>query len=574
MGLIGWSLRAMPEPPSVTRFDYDLLEGQSLRTPGWPLLAVSPDGRHFVYNTQDGLYLRAMDELEARLIPGTEPLLDSIAFSPDGQSVTYWDISAQLKRISISGGAPVAISDIGGLFGVSWQTDGMIYFGENEGISRVSANGGTPELMIPLEDIGNYGAELLPDGDSVLFSVTRPPDWDAAQIVVQSLSTGERTVLIEGGNDARYVSTGHIIYALGDTLLAVAFDPDTLTVSGGTVPVVQGVMRSTTGQSGLAHYGVSENGTLVYVSGSVVPVTRTLVWVDREGREELIDAPPRAYTSPRISPDGTKVALNPRDQENDIWTWDLVRETLTRLTFDPGQDRIPAWSPDSLRIAWSQEGDGNNGDGLFWRAADGTGPAEQLAQSNGEIYPASFLADATAIVVYGDFTGANSNDDIAIVQLDGGDQTATPLLESTFSERYPEVSPDGRWLAYTSNESGRYEIYVRSFPDVDAGGRWQVSTGGGTQPLWARDGQELFYRNSDAMMAVSIETDPSFVAGNPEIVFEDQFLMINQGGRDYDVSLDGERFLMIKDVEDTSATSQIIVVENWFEELKRLVPTE
>ncbi|MEE8094154.1 MAG: protein kinase, partial [Gammaproteobacteria bacterium] len=579
VGFIAWSLwptpEPEPEPPYLTRFDYDLPEDQAFRNTGWPLMALSPDGRHFAYNTQDGLYLRTMDELEARLIPGTEPILDTVTFSPDGQSLAYWDVSNQLKRIAISGGAPVVICELSDVSSVSWESDGTILYSASTGILRVSANGGTPELVIPTVD-GEffYGPRLLPDGDSVLFSVTstQTQGWDDARIVAQSLSTGERIVLVEGGSDARYLPPGHLVYALGDGLFAVAFDPDSLTVFGGAVPLVQGVMRASAGQTGVANYGVSNDGTLVYVTGSVTPDTRTLLWVDRDGHEEPIDVPPRTYVKPRISPDGTKVALDVRDQDFDIWIWDLGRETLTRLTFDPGQDEFPVWSPDGQQIAFSVTGGGGpaatSNTSLFWRAADGTGSAERLAESSGQMFPTSFLPDAAGILVYGTVT-TDQGDDIAIVRLEGEDR-ATPLLETTFEESYPALSPDGRWLAYVSDESGNNEIFVRPCPDIVAG-RWQVSTGGGTQPFWARDGRELFYRNGEAVITVPIQTDPSFTVGNPEVMFEGDYI-IEQGGPNYDVSPDGERFLMIKQIEDASATSQIIVVQNWFEELKRLAP--
>ena len=223
------------------------------------------------------------------------------------------------------------------------------------------------------------------------------------------------------------------------------------------------------------------------------------------------------------------------------------------------------WSPDGLRIAYSsQQGDG--GDGLFWQAADGTGSVEQLAESPGQIFPTSFLPDATGLLVYG---AVGSSDDIAIFRLEG-EENAIPLLETTFEELNAEVSPDGRWMAYSSDESGRHEIYVRPFPDIDAG-RWQVSTGGGVQPLWARNGRELFYRDGDALIVVSIQTDSSFTQGNPEVVFEDKYVG-GLTGRSYDISPDGERFLMIRQAGDASGMAQIIVVQNWFEELMRLAP--
>jgi len=566
------SVSAVPGPLHVNHFDYHLPPDQSFRNTNRRVMALSPDGRHFVYNTGDGLYLRSMGELEARLIPGTEPSLNSPAFSPNGQAVAYWEFRAgQLKRIAISGGAPVVIANVPtSPGGVSWGVDGTVLFSHPEGILRVSANGGTPELIIPAEDDALYGPELLPDGDSVLFSVITAGNQDAGQIVVQSLSTGERRVLVEGGSDASYLPTGHLIYALGDGLFAVRFDLDSLAVFGGAVPLVQGVMRARSDLTASANYGVSEDGTLVYVAGTVAALERTLVWVDRSGREEPLGVPPRTYVSPRISPDGTRVALDVRDQDLDIWILELARETLTRLTFDPAQDESPVWSPDGQRIAFSSSAGGGGASGtiLFSQFADGTGSAEPLAERSGQHFPTSFLPDATGFLVYGTVSTA-SGDDISIFQLEGEDQP-TPLLETTFHESYPAVSPDGRWMAYVSNESDRNEIYVRAFPDLDAG-RWQVSTDGGTQPLWASDGQELFYRNAEAVIAVPIQADPSFRVGNPEVMFEGGYVL-EQGGPNYDVSPDGERFLMIKDVEDTSTSAQIVIVENWFEEISRLAP--
>jgi len=575
-----WSFWPTPEPPSVTRFAYELPDGQTILGLTGPMLTISPDGRRFVYSTDDGLYVREMDKLEARLIPGAESIGDVFAFSPDGQSVAGSSFPGRLTRMAIIGGAPVPLADLradAGLYGLSWQTDGTILYTLRGGIYRIAANGGMPEPLIPFDGVNPDGVELLPDGDSVLFSVTDTEDWDSAQIVVQSLSTGGRTELGLSGSDARYLptylSTGHIVYALGSQLFAAPFDPETLRVSGGPVPVLQEVIRAEGGLSGLAHYDVSDNGTLIYLSGDIRPdFARTLVWVDREGREEPIDAPPRSYRSPRISPDRTKVALSVRDNqaEGGVWTWDLARRTLTPVAADPGLSRYPVWLRDSRRIAFVwRPPTGGTASSLFWRAADGTGSNVPLAQTAYQLFPASLLPDGTGLAVSGDITGVN-NADIAVVRLEGGEAVEEGLATPS-NEGHPEVSPNGRWLAYTSDESENDQVWVRPFPNVEAG-RWQISTDGGEQPLWAPDGSELFYRNGDALMAVQIETDPSFDPGTPEVLFEG-YPVIIQGGRDYD-TFDAERFLMMKQVEDRSVSAEILVVENWFEELRRMAPAD
>jgi len=583
--MLAWALWPTTEPLPVNRFDFDLPDGQELREVNRTVIAISPDGRQFVYNTSDGLFVRMMGELEPRLIPGTESSASAAVFSPDGQSVAYVDwATRQLKRIAIGGGAPVVVANLqDNPNGLDWGGDDSIFFADyRQGIFRVSASGGTPELVVePLESETFYALQLLPNGDSLLF--TSGPAaagiWndETSQFAVHSIPTGERSVIAEGGSHVSYVSTGHILYAFGNDLFALPFDIDTRLVTGGPVPILQGVMRSVGGSGNInsaANYSISDNGTLVYLTGSLLETSRELVWVDREGREQRIGAPLRTYTYPRISPDGTTVALDVRDQDLDIWTWNLSRETLTRLTFDPGEDEFPTWSPDSQRLAYSRSSnlEGQQNMALYWRAADGTGVEELLADSEAQgstqLYPASFLPDGTGVLIR---SGANNADDIAVIQL-REERALIPILASPFNEFNAEVSPDGRWLAYTSDESGDNEVYVRPYPDVDSGGRWQVSVGGGRQPLWARNGQELFYRNGDAVVAVAVETDPNFAVGNPVVLFEGPYFGAG-GGRSYDVSPDGQQFLMIKPVQDSTTAPQIVIVENWFTELNRLAPT-
>ena len=587
VGIGAWSLWPSAEPPVASRFEHVLPGGAVFRGTGQRVMAFSADGRHFVYNTQEGLYLRPMGALETRLIPGTETVSTNPFFSPDGDSVGIWDAAGQLQRMSIAGGAPVAMATgLSAPFGTSWGADGTILVGQPQGILRVSVDDGTPELVIPAREGEQLdGPQLLPDGDSVVFSVTTATlDWDQAQIVVQSLRTGERTMVVQGGSAARYLPSGHLLYAVGNTLFAVAFDADRLETRGGPVPVVQDLSRPGPGSTAAANYAVSDRGTLVYLSevglgalGAQIATSRALVWVDRQGREDPLAAPPRVYSYPRLSPDGTQVAVDIRDAESEIWVWHLARGTLTRLTFNPGLDRFPVWSPDGRRVAFnSVRGDMAGGAGdAFWQAADGTGQAEQLSEDPRQTFPNAFTPDGRRLLVSGAIGGGNSDENVGIVEV-GELGLVTPLLGTTFEERNAEVSPDGRWLAYESNESGQLEVYVRPFPDVD-GGRWQVSTSGGTQPVWAPDGRELFYRSGDALLSVRVEMAESFVFVSPVELFSGEYAP-TLGGRNYDVSPDGQRFLMLKvatsDPAEAPSPARFIIVENWLSELERLVPTE
>ncbi|HEY7670690.1 MAG TPA: protein kinase [Gammaproteobacteria bacterium] len=568
-----------PEPGALRRFAYTVPGDVVFRNTGRPVLAVSPDGRHFAYNTTRGIFLRSMDELEARLIPGTEEGLRGPFFSPDGQSIVYVAPGDALKRISITGGAPVVIGDTpnNSQIGAVWANDSIL-FGAADGVYRVAATGGVPELVIARDSAQSqvYVGALLPDEDSLLVTErsTAGGNWDAAEIAVYSLSTGERTLLIAGGAGATYLPTGHLVYALGDTLFGVAFDAETLTLSGGPVPLVQGVLRAEN-NTGAANFGVSTDGTLVYVRGDAATFKNTLVWVDRDGREESIRVPPRNYIYAQLSPDGTRVVLDSRDEENDIWTFDLARATLQRLTFDPGLNRSPVWSPDGRRVAFTRELD--SGEAAYWQAADGTGTAERLTGDQNAIsavtFPSAFLPDGSGLLYS---IGTN---DVGMVSI-GGTSVEAVVITGDGQQNNPTVSPDGRWVAYQSNESDRFEVYVRSFPDINAG-RWQISTDGGTRPEWSADGKELFYFKEDAgsgaeLVAVNVELGETFRPGTQQTLFSGRYLAGQALRGVYDVTEDGQRFLLIKRVEGErdSVERTIVIVENWFEEVKRLVPTE
>jgi serine/threonine-protein kinase len=312
------------------------------------------------------------------------------------------------------------------------------------------------------------------------------------------------------------------------------------------------------------------------VSGgaAVLGAPRTLVWVDRQGRETPIPAPPRAYVFPRLSPDGTRIAVFAQDQEADIWLWDLGRTRLTQATFEPGFDSFPVWTPDARRLIFTSDRAGYRN--LFWQAADGTGSVERLSESPNFQAPVDVSPDGHRLIFTETFS--KTSDDVMQMTLDGT-RRVTPLVQSPFAERNGVVSPDGRWLAYEANDSGRFEIHMRPFPDVNSG-HWLVSTTGGTRPLWAHSGQELFYVSpTGALMRVGVERGPSWMATTPTLQVKEGYLM-SLGftlGRTYDIAADGQRFLMIKQgngADQAAAPRSLIVVLNWLEELKRLVPTK
>ena len=567
-GVAVWTLRPAPEPGLVGRFDYDLPETQTLVNPSRALVALAPDGRQFVYSTVEGLYLRSLNALDARLSPGGDTNVRNPVFSPDGQWLAYYT-SRQLKKISTSGGAPVTLCDASNPFGMSWGADDMILFGQPEGIMSVSANGGTPELIIEAEEGESFdGPQLLPGGNSILFSVgsDRNRNWDAGQIVVQSLETRERSVVWSGGSDARYVETGHLVYAVDDVLFAIPFDLDTLEVSGSPAQVVEGLTRASASAS--ANYGVSERGSLMYLSAVSIG-NSSLVWVDREGREEPLPFDSAPYYWPRVSPNGMHVAVSIAGPEGpDVWIGELARGTLSRLTTTPGVDNVPLWTPDNERVVFASLREQLGRFSFFSGRADGTGPVEKLltSEAGGNFKPYGWSPDAMSMVF--DY-GPPPSLDIGLLEMEG-EESWRPLLQTEANEATPALSPDGTWIAYVSDQTGQPEIYVQRFPDL--GDRLLISSGGGTGPLWSPDGNELFYRNDDQMMAVSIDREPTFTPGRPVVLFEGEYQLAGAISRDYDLPPDGQRFLMIKAADENAAAPQIHIVLNWFEELKERVP--
>jgi len=584
------SSTAAPSPRPVLRANLILGPTEPVADTGLSAhIAVSPDGRQLVYAAQSQgsisqLYHRYLDQFEARLIPGTEGAQYPF-FSPDGEWVAFSTEATdpKLKKVSVRTGPPQPLADTSFSSGASWTTDDTIIFIGNvdgdggSGLFRIPATGGTPELlMTAAHESSITWSEALPDGDAVLFVFRHLPDGrnGAARdggIAVFSLETGERRNVIDGGYAPRYVPTGHILFARAGALWAVPFDVGRLETTGPEVPIVEGVEQD--GVLGSGSYAVSDDGLLVYVPGydttadRIPGATRRLVWVDREGREQPLRAPPRAYEHPRVSPDARRLAVVINDGTNqDIWIYDLTRGTSNQLTFDAAADFSPLWTPDGEHVVFGSD---RQTGGIYWKAADGTGQAEPLLTGQMDMWPSTFSPDNRFI--FNRFSEETSWDFHLLSLLD--DDASEPLIEIESAQIAPQISPDGRWIAYRSDELGSNEIFVQPFPDIERG-KWLISSEGGEEVQWEPQGRELFYRNGEEMMVVAIETEPTFSAGIPRSLSMGIYAAPNYST--FHISPDG-RFLSIKNAAQidpvVSGVTQLNIVENWFMELERRSPS-
>jgi len=573
LGAVTWrQLHILPtESKEMLRLSVDLPLAVEFSTRSH-VLALSPDGRRLVLVVSRGgttqLYLRDLGQPEAVPLPGTEGAWPAF-FSPDGEWVGFFDSDdSRLKKVAVRGGAPIVLCDEevwGG--GGSWGADGSIIFTKAiyGGLWRVPASGGTAEMLTEPDasdgELGHWWPQILPGGREVLFTSYRSP-IDRARVMVHSLESGNRKTLVEGAVFGRYVPTGHLLYVRGETLFAVPFDLERLEATGPPLPVLDDV--GTHPAQAAAQFSFSRNGTLAYISQSILHPPRSLVWVTPDGTEQAVDLEPRTLANPRLSPDGRRLAVSMLvANETDLWVYELSRGIPSRLTFESGLQEHPIWTADGQRLIYSREDVQFD---LYWRPADGTGPEELLYSSEYDLFAESVSPDGTVLA----FSEGHPETlgDIWVLPLDG-DGKPTPFLRTPFAEGAARFSPDGRWLAYESNESGRLEVYVQAFPGP--GSKLQVSTDGGSSSVWSRDGKELFYRDDRKMMAVGIDMGPPLTARRPRILFEGRYER-HRLSPNYDVARDG-RFLMIKTPREL-APRQVNIVLNWFEELKRLVPTD
>jgi serine/threonine protein kinase len=601
-GFVVWKLKPV-EPGLITRFDFIIPDTQELEYPQFSMLTVSPDGRQFVYNSGKGLYLHSVNTKETRLLvdAGEGPMAPF--FSYDGQWVGYMSTTERsLKKISINGGTPDFLCNTDSCLGASWGEDNrIIYSIAQHRIMRISANGGQPETLIDAKDVVFFHPRLLPDGKSLIYTVIDPSG--EYQIAVQSLESEKRKVLFPG-DCAWYLSTGHLVYALGNNLFAVPFNPVRLEVQGDRAQIGISVFRSEI--SAAPQYSVSESGTLIYMPGMTDEdnvAQRSLVWMDSEGREEPVAIPPDAYISPKLSPDGKKAVMVVSDGiDTRLWIWDFTLENLIPLTTETSHCFSPIWSPDGKRIIYfSYDKDKA---GIYSIAADGTGETDTLfSGTNSFIFPSCWSDKDGKMLLFYELHAASPSIigitltkslaitrstilsglsdirlDIGMLTMEGG-EGKEELLKHNFMESLPQVSPDGQWIAYVSNESGSFEIWIRPFPDVDKG-RCMVSTGGtDSQPVWSPEGQKLYYRNGDSMMVVDIDKDPINNPGKPKVFFKSENLPAESSIFNSPViHPDGKRFLMLKPFETTDDGSKpnipnkINIILSWFEELKEKVP--
>jgi serine/threonine-protein kinase len=532
-------------------------------------VAISPDGRYIAFVATQGvnqeLHLRPIDSDQSRAIPGTDGASGPL-FSPDGHWVAFTTPGGSYK-LSTSGGAVATIAPPGTLAnGAYWGEDGLITYGSPSGLQQISDAGGTPRPLTQLAQIpGSINMHrmpyLLPEGRGALFvgAMTAAGIAAESRIMVAPGDGSEPRTLVPAGTTPRYAPSGHLVYAQGGTLFAAPFDLETLSLTREPVPVLQGVLQTAAGH---AYYSLSNTGTLTYLTGES-EATNNLVWVTRNGTEHLLMAPPRQYDWPRLAPDGRRIAVEVSGQ---TWIYDTARDTLTRLTFAGAQNDGPTWTPDGTHVAVRSNREGVPA-GIFWQRADGSGGDARLTTpTQAADLPLSFSPDGTLLAFIR--TDPKTQRDIWVQSLD--DQKRTPFLVTAATEGAARFSPDGRWIAYVSNESSRPEIYVQPYPGP--GGKWQISTDGGIEPAWNPNGRELFYRSGRRMMAVPVMTQPTFSAGRPTQLFEGDYLasVFPLAGVTYDVTRDGQRFLMVK--QNAASATQVNVVINWFEELRRLVP--
>ncbi len=568
----GWWRATQPVERALVRLDVDLGPDVSLGSPYGGDAILSPDGTRIVYVSQARLFTRRLDQPNAAELAGTQGGFAPF-FSPDGQWIAFFT-SGKLEKISVDGGGAITLCNAVSGRGGSWGEDGniIVALSNTSGLSRIPSAGGVPTPVTEVQNGENTHRypQVLPGGKAVLFTANSAVGggYDGASIEVMSLTDHRRKTLQRGGTFGRYLPSGHLIYVNRDTLFAVPFDLDRLEVRGTPAPVLDQVGYNAS--TGTAQFDFSQTGTLIYRSGGGGSGLFTVQWLDAAGKTQPLLAKPGLYVRPSLSPDGNRLAIS---TASDIWVYEWKRDTMTRLTFGPASSTYPIWSPDGRYILYQAPG------GMFWTRSDGAGKPQPLTQSKNLQFPWSLPADGKRLAFEEVNPGTGYDLWTMPLESDVAGLRAgkpEPYLQTPFDERHDSFSPDGRWLAYASNESGAYQVYVRAFPDK--GGKWQISNGGGMYPIWSRNGHELFFRTEDNQIMVAAYTvkGDSFVADKPRVWSEKRIPSVRFTAN-YDLAPDGKRVATLMPAgtpQDEKAQNHIIFLENFFDEVRRRTATQ
>jgi len=580
---LGVQRRSQIQPAATLVTTMDAAGVEFLPGPSGPDMVLSPDGRSVAFVGRAGtgvpqLFVRRLDRMVATPLSGTQDPVEPF-FSPDGQWIAFV-ADGTLKKVPLAGGPVVTICDGPAPRGATWSDDGTIIISPdtlqvpNAPLERVSENGGPLTTLISLSagEATHRWPQALPHGRGILFTSSRSIGaFDDANLEVVVPSSGVRKVILRGGYHGRYVPSGHLLYIREGKLLATAFDLDRLEVVGGPHVVVDRVFSNSL--SGGAQFSVSDTGLLTYVPGPTASGIGPIHWVDRQGTIRPLRSKVANWSNIRFSPDGGRLALEILDGQNDIWVYEWARDSLTRVTSDPASDETPVWTPDGRRIVFASTRGGGSPN-LYWQAADGSDDAQRLTTSRNEQRPGSWHPTGTALA-FEEYSQSTHTDIMVLsFQRDGAGNwkagTPAPFLNTTFSERDPSFSPDGRWLAYASDETGKDEVYVQSFPR--GAGKWQISTNGGNFPTWSVRTHELFYNALDRqVMVVPFSDEQGSFRAESARAWPGAISEPRGQWRMFDVHPDGQRVaLRLPTPPRDPVRERPIVVTNFFDELNRL----